>query len=167
MKQIFKSAHNRRCTSSICIQTLCKVWIILIENCFELQITLSKYCLAGKHIQTNGRTDGRTEKAISRPASAFGDAGKNIICICLLARKAEEREMALTSGYTECCSTLSSSYTVTSRTGVSSSITRISVVYRQWWCVNGTTTVFSCVCIGIDIWCGATKISLPINSSYR
>jgi hypothetical protein len=36
---------------------------------FELQITLSKYWLAG--------TDGRTEKAISRPASAFGDAGKN------------------------------------------------------------------------------------------
>jgi len=27
MKKIFKSAHNnRRCTSSICIQTLCKVW---------------------------------------------------------------------------------------------------------------------------------------------
>ena len=138
---------------------------------FELQITLSKYCLAGTDMQTNGRTDGRTdgrtEKAIYRPASAFGDAGKNIICICLLAKKAEEREMALTSGYTECCSTLSSSYTVTSRTGVSSSITRISVVYRQWWCANSTTTVFSYVCIGINIWCGATKISLPINSSYR
>ena len=41
MKKIFKSAHNRRCTSSICIQSLCKVWIILIGHCFELQITLS------------------------------------------------------------------------------------------------------------------------------
>jgi hypothetical protein len=38
---------------------------------FELQITLSKYCLAG--------TDVRTEKAIPRPASAFGDAGKNTV----------------------------------------------------------------------------------------
>ena len=38
---------------------------------FELQITLSKYCFAGM--------DGRTEKAIPRPASAFGDAGnKNL-----------------------------------------------------------------------------------------
>ena len=36
---------------------------------FELQITLSKYCLAG--------TDVRTEKAIPRPASVFGDTGKN------------------------------------------------------------------------------------------
>ena len=36
---------------------------------FELQITLSKYCLA--------ETDVQTEKAIPRPASAFGDAGKN------------------------------------------------------------------------------------------
>ena len=35
---------------------------------FELQITLSKYCLAG--------TDIRTEKAVPRPASTFGDAGK-------------------------------------------------------------------------------------------
>ena len=35
---------------------------------FELQITLSKYCLAG--------TDVRTEKAVPRPASAFGGAGK-------------------------------------------------------------------------------------------
>ena len=39
---------------------------------FELQITLSKYCLAG--------TDVRTEKAIPRPASPFGDAdNKNYI----------------------------------------------------------------------------------------
>ena len=36
---------------------------------FELQITLSKYCLA--------RTDVRTEKVIPIPASAFSDAGKN------------------------------------------------------------------------------------------
>ena len=36
---------------------------------FKLQITLSKYCLAG--------TDVQTEKAVPRPASAFGDAGKN------------------------------------------------------------------------------------------
>jgi hypothetical protein len=42
---------------------------------FELQITLSKYCLAG----TDGRTDVRTEKAIPRPASAFGDASKNTV----------------------------------------------------------------------------------------
>ena len=38
---------------------------------FELQITLSKYCLAGMDV--------RTEKAIPRPASAFGDAGKNTV----------------------------------------------------------------------------------------
>ena len=39
---------------------------------YELQITLSKYCLAR-------RTYGRTEKAIPKPASAFGDAGNNLV----------------------------------------------------------------------------------------
>jgi hypothetical protein len=37
-KKIVKSAHNRRCTSSICIQTLCKVWIILIEHCWSFRL---------------------------------------------------------------------------------------------------------------------------------
>jgi hypothetical protein len=37
-KKIVKSAHNRRCTSSICIQTLCKVWIMLIENCLSYRL---------------------------------------------------------------------------------------------------------------------------------
>ena len=40
---------------------------------FELQITLSKYCLAVTDIWM----DGRMEKAVPRPASAFSDAGKN------------------------------------------------------------------------------------------
>jgi hypothetical protein len=44
---------------------------------FELQITLSKYCLAGTDVPTDGQTDRRTDKAIPRPASAFGDTGKN------------------------------------------------------------------------------------------
>jgi hypothetical protein len=37
-EKFVKSAHNRRCTSSICIQTLCKVWIILIEHCWSFRL---------------------------------------------------------------------------------------------------------------------------------
>ena len=62
IQKIFKSAHNRRCTSSICIQTLCKVWIILIENCLSYRLQYVSTALLG-------RTDGRTEKAIPRPST--------------------------------------------------------------------------------------------------
>jgi hypothetical protein len=72
MKTIFKSAHNRRCTFSIGMQTLCKVWILLIENCLSYRLHQVSTALLA-------RTDGRTEKAIPRPASAFGDAGTNTI----------------------------------------------------------------------------------------
>jgi hypothetical protein len=47
-KKKFKSAHNRRCTSSICIQTLCKVWIILIENCLSYRLHYVSTALLGR-----------------------------------------------------------------------------------------------------------------------
>ena len=59
MKKIFKSAHNRRCTSSICIQTLCKVWIILIENCTSYRLHLVSTALL------EGRTDGRRKRFLN------------------------------------------------------------------------------------------------------
>jgi hypothetical protein len=31
-KTFVKTVHNRRCMSSVCLKTLCKVWIILIEH---------------------------------------------------------------------------------------------------------------------------------------
>ena len=42
-----------------------------------LDYTKYKYCLAGTDVRQDRQMDIPTEKVIPRPASAFGDAGKN------------------------------------------------------------------------------------------
>ena len=62
-----KRAQNRRCTSSICEQSLGKVWIKKEWKLLELQITQIWH---PKVLRTDGRTYGRTEWTHYWPAFA-------------------------------------------------------------------------------------------------
>ena len=43
--KFYECAQNRRCTSSMCKQSLCTIWILSNENCWELQITQPRHPL--------------------------------------------------------------------------------------------------------------------------
>jgi hypothetical protein len=74
----------------------------------------------------------------------------------------------LTLNYNTCCGfTLSSPFTVTSKTCVSSCIAGCSIADGQRRCGGGTTTVFGDVGIGVYGCYGTTNISLPLYTSYR
>ena len=74
----------------------------------------------------------------------------------------------LTLNYNICCGfTLSSPFTVTSKTCVSSYITGCSIEDGQGRCGGGTTTVFAGVGIGVYGCYGTINISLPLYTSYR
>ena len=54
-KNIIKCAQNKRCTSSMCEQSLCKVWIYRNENCWSVtdysNQTPPTHCIAdGKNV---------------------------------------------------------------------------------------------------------------------
>ena len=65
IKKLFMNcARNRRCTSSICYQSICKVWIKSNENCWSHRL---RKLGTPKVLQTDRRTDKWTNRRGSGP----------------------------------------------------------------------------------------------------
>ena len=89
-----KSVQNRRCTSSMCVHTLCKSWKLLDRNFCSFKTTQTRYPLSVSDRQTTQTVSDRwinTRQSWvgSRFAFITGNAGKNeltiIYIVCRIA----------------------------------------------------------------------------------